>query len=450
MARNMQRFVLALRSDAGALRDGRVRRLVGADLSSLTGDFMVLAAMPFAVLSIGGSGSQVGLALAAQGAGLALALPVGGVLGDRFARRSVMVGADALRFVSQGLIAILLITGEASYWQLIVGQLVHGTGTGFYMPSSTSIVPDVVVAGAVQPTNGLKTVARAIAGAGGPALGALAIAVLEPGVVLGADAVTFLVSAFLLSGLPGWTGRVATSQRSFVAELRASLAELGEGWREFRALRWMRSVTAQFAAVNALVIAPFFVFGPTLSAESLGGAGAWALILTALALGEFLGGAAAISLHPARPLVTAIVAFLAWVPALLLLSVLAPVPVIAGAAVFAGVGQAIFAVLWETTVQTHVAEGQRSRLSSLEQFGSLALVPFGFAIGGWMLEAIGAVPSMIGGAAFLAGASVLVIALPSVRQIRSAGSRASTASRSDESGSPLSPTSRLAGEGEAA
>lgn len=75
---------------AGLLKESAARRVVGADLASLFGDFMVVAAMPFAVLSIGGSPGWVAGVLAAQGLSLAAFLPIGGVLGDRFPRKSVM------------------------------------------------------------------------------------------------------------------------------------------------------------------------------------------------------------------------------------------------------------------------------------------------------------------------------------------------------------------------
>ena len=54
------------RRGKGLLSESAARRVVGADLASLFGDYMVVAAMPFAVLSIGGTPGWVAAALAAR------------------------------------------------------------------------------------------------------------------------------------------------------------------------------------------------------------------------------------------------------------------------------------------------------------------------------------------------------------------------------------------------
>ena len=136
--------------DLSPLREGQLRRLVLAQLTSTAGDFMVLAALPFAVFSIGGSVGQVGIALAAQAVVLASLLIVGGIVGDRLPRRSVVVGADLLRFASQGVVAVLLISGGAEFWQLLCAQAALGAGTAFFMPAMNGLVAQAVPARAAS------------------------------------------------------------------------------------------------------------------------------------------------------------------------------------------------------------------------------------------------------------------------------------------------------------
>lgn len=399
-----------LAPDVAPLREGRARRLIGSEFASLIGDGMVLTAMPFAVVAIGGGALEISVVLAAQGVGLAGTVLLGGVVGDRFARRRVMVFADVLRLVPQAIVAALLLTGNASLWQLVAAQVVHGIGTGLFMPASVAIVPDAVSGPLVQPTNALKQVGRAVASAAGPALGAVACVIVGPGLALGADAATFAASAILLAGIPALR-REPTVERGWLAELR-------EGWAAFRARPWMQSVTVQFTVVNALVLAPFYVFAPVTAEDSLGGVGGWAFLLSALAIGETAGGFLATRWRPRRPLVVATVVFAVWVAPLILLAIVAPLPLIAVALVAAGFGQAVFAALWETTLQSHVGEAERSRLSSFEMFGSLAFVPFGFVIGGVVEQTVGAGAGLLGGAVLLAVSAAIVAALPSVRGLR--------------------------------
>lgn len=404
----------------GPLREPGARRVVGADLASRFGDFMALAAVPFAVLSLGGSPGWVAGVLAAQGLCLAAFLPVGGVLGDLHPRRSVMVAADLLRLGSQSILAVLLLTGNASLWLMVATQAAHGIGTGVFMPAASAVVPDAVRGNSVQGTNALRVVFGSVAMALGSAAGAGAVELAGAGSAMAADGATFAVSAFLLSGL------VVTEQvpnlgatAGFVVGLRQWGGKLRSGWTEFWTLRWMRWMTLQFAVVNAVVIAPFYVFGPTAAEQWFGGGGSWALMLFGIGAGQIAGGIVGFRLRPPRPLVAAVIAFTLLVAPLVVLASQAPLIFVLAATVLGGFGLATFVVLWETTVQTHVREEVRSRVTSFEQFGSLALISGGFVLGGWMQEKIGTSAGLLVGAFVLVVASGAVLLAPSVRQLRS-------------------------------
>jgi hypothetical protein len=64
------------------------------------------------------------------------------------------------------------------------------------------------------------------------------------------------------------------------------------------------------------------------------------------------------------------------------------VPIAIGA-LLAGMGSMVFNTLWETTLQQHVPEEARSRVSSYDWFGSLALQTLGFALIGPLAGAVG-------------------------------------------------------------
>ena len=73
-----------------------------------------------------------------------------------------------------------------------------------------------------------------------------------------------------------------------------------------------------------LVLGPFMVLGAVIARDSLGGAGAWALILAASGLGELGGGLVALRLRPRWPLRAATWAGLLWTPQVALLALEAP------------------------------------------------------------------------------------------------------------------------------
>ncbi len=361
--------------DLSALREGQLRRLVLAQLTSSVGDLMVLAALPFAVLSIGGSITQVGIALAAQAVVLAALLLLGGVGGDRHPRRSVVIAADLCRFASQGIVAVLLLSGSAEFWQLLAAQAVLGAGAAFFMPAMHGLMSQAVRPERLQQANALRGMAVSIGGVLGPAIAAVLLATAGPGWAFAADAASFLISAVLLIKVRAPAPQAALRRTSSVR------TDLAAGWSEFRRTTWIWVIVAEFAVLNALVFAPFFVFGPTVSVDSLGGPAAWAAILAALAAGEVVGGLIAMTWNPDRPLLAATLAVGLWTVPLLLLATLAPVGLIAAGAAAAGASLALFGALWETVLQTRVPIPLRSRLSSYDLLGSFALIPLGYMLG---------------------------------------------------------------------
>src|SRR5207302_9011363 len=96
---------------------------------------IVGVALSFAVLDLTGSVSDLGYVFAARTIPLVVFLLVGGVFADRLPRRAVMLVADAVRFVSQGVMAALLIAGHAQRWHLVVTQAVAGAASAFFNPA---------------------------------------------------------------------------------------------------------------------------------------------------------------------------------------------------------------------------------------------------------------------------------------------------------------------------
>lgn len=403
--------------DLSVLRQGGLSRLVLAQFASTVGDLMVVAALPFAVFAIGGSIGQVGVALAVQGLVLAGLLLFGGVGGDRMARRSVVVVADLCRFAAQGVVAALLLTGNLELWQLLLAQAALGAGAAFFMPAMQGMISQAVRPERLQEANALRGIAASAGSVAGPAIAVAVLAAWGPGWAFAADAASFLVSAALLAKVR------APALPAARAAPRSIRSDLSAGWCAFRRTTWAWAIVTEFAVLNALVFAPFFVFGPKVSVDSLGGPGAWAAILAAMGAGELLGGLVAMVWRPDRPLVAATLLVGFWTAPLLLLASLAPVPLIAAGAAAAGASLAVFAALWETILQTRTPTSLRSRLSSYDLLGSFALIPLGYMLGALEEELFGAGPGLIAAAAVIAVCTFAVLAVPSVRGMRATATR---------------------------
>lgn len=394
------------------LRDFRL--VFGAALVSLLGDGMLPVAVSFAVLDLTGSATDLGVVLAAGSGGLVASLLIGGVVADRASRRAVMIGADLVRCLAQAATGVLLVTGHATVAELAVSQTFVGAATGFFNPASSGLIP-LVAGDWLQQGNSLLGMASAVGHTAGLAISGVLVVAASPGIALLIDAGSYLVSALLLARVTRATGGGLPVQR-FVTDLL-------DGFAEFRARTWVWATIAVLSVANAVGVA-FPVLGALTAKRHLGGAGAWALILVGQGIGALIGGTILLRLKPRRPLLIALLVGL--VPALpeFLLAAPAPLALIVVAALVAGVGVTMFNTLWETTLQQHIPEAARSRVSSYDWFGALALQSVGYLLIGPFAAAVGTSTAL-----YLCGAAdvVLIAGLLAVRDVRSVSALAAGA-----------------------
>jgi MFS family permease len=392
-----------------ALRLRDFRRVFLAQVISTIGDFFVPVAISFAVLDLTGSVSDLGLVLFARILGQVLFFLAGGVWADRLPRQQVMVASHVVRFFSQGLLGVLLVSGNAQIWELIALQLVHGAATGVFRPAASGLTPQLVPAEELQAANGLMYLTLSIGGIVGPAVGGLLVATAGAGWALIGDAVTFAVGAVLLSRVRP-LGYVPRPRESFWQELAG-------GWREVRSRTWLWASIADFALFQMIYLATIMVLGPLVAKESLGGAGAWAAILVAFSFGTLVGNALAIRVRPHRPLIFAWSIILLCGPSLVLLAFRTPAWTIAVTEIGSGLAIGLAGTLWETTLQRNVPREALSRVSSYDWMGSTALRPLGLAIVGPIAIAIGVKETLLAAFALTMISSLTLLAIPDMWRI---------------------------------
>lgn len=376
-------------------------------LVSFLGNAMAPVALAFAVLDLTGSAGDLGLVLAARSLPTIVFLLAGGVWADRLPRHVILVVFSLVAAASQGLAAVLLLTGTAGVWQLAVLQAVNGLAAAFLFPASLGVVPQTVATGLIQPANALLRLAMNTANVLGAGLAGVVVAGFGAGWAIAFDAATFVAAAVCF-------GRLALPRTAAVPKA-GMLRELRDGWREFRGRTWLWAIVVQFAFVNAAHSGGFLVLGPLEAKRDLGGATAWGLIVAAESAGFIAGGMFALWHRPRRPLLVATYGVLAGAPVLLALAAAAPVPVVAGAAFLAGVGFETFGVQWDTAVQHHVPAEALSRVYAYDAVGSLTFTPLGESLAGPAMAALG-----LGGAMGLSAAVILAatLAVLPVRDVR--------------------------------
>lgn len=391
------------------LRQRDFRLLFIGQSVSLFGDGMQRVALAFAVLSVGGSASSIGLVLAAYALPLVACLLIGGVVADRSSRRAVMVIADLARLASQGAMAALLIAGDAEVWSLAVLAGVGGAATGFFNPAATGLLPSVVEPDQLQRANGLRATSMAAGEVAGPIVAGLLIAAAGAGWAVAVDAVTFGASAACVSRMRLDKPAPARAAAPFLTDLRG-------GWREFSSRTWVWTFVLSIGVGNALWGA-WSTLGPVVADRDLGGAAAWGGVLAAMGVGGVACALVAIRVSPRRPLSLVAGLYVLFSVPLALLAAGAPVALLALGALVAGVGLMLGNTVWESTLQRHIPHESLSRVSAYDWLGAFAFRPVGVALWGPVSIAIGLSASLWSAFALQMALALVMLAMPSTRSV---------------------------------
>src|SRR5436309_519662 len=285
-----------------ALRHRDFRLLWSGQAVSLLGDMAFLTAIGWKAFTLVGS-SRLGVVLLCFAAGELATLLVGGALADRYERRRMMIVSDVWRFVVVGALAAVDATGHLTFPLLVVLAVVVGLGDGFFYPAVGGIVPLVVEQPALPSANSLMGVARWGSVMVGPSLAAFAYGAGGASLVFAFDAVTFLVSAALISR--------AQPRPVAASSGEGTLREIREATRYVARIPWLWVTITLFGVVITLQYAPQQVLLPKLVHEHFGrGVGAYGLLTTALGAGTVLGTLAFGQLQPRRK--RGVIAYVLW------------------------------------------------------------------------------------------------------------------------------------------
>jgi predicted MFS family arabinose efflux permease len=268
------------------------RRIYLAALVSNVGSWMQTVVLAAFVFNQTGSSTDVGLMTLAQLGPLFLLAPVGGVLADRFDRRTILMVVT----VEQGIVALVIAwltrAHDPRIAVLFVVVLASGIGQALYAPTYSALIPTLVdrkdLSGAISLNSANMNLSRVI----GPAIGGVLYAKVGAPWAFVFNAVSYLALI----------GALAT------VHLPAVLAGKQQGWRRvldgFAVARRDRVVGR---CLMTLVMFSFFclpiaVLMPVLAHDDLRikantiaygllyaifGAGA---VVGALAIGTFLAG----------------------------------------------------------------------------------------------------------------------------------------------------------------
>lgn len=398
---------------APAPRRGPLRILLTANAVSLVGNQLTALAVPWFVLQTTGSAARTGVVAVAAVVPTILSAFFGGAIVDRLGFRRTSVLADAANAVATALIPLLYATVGLAFWQLLIlvflGALLDAPGG----TARSSLIPDLARLANVplERVSAASQTIQGLAGLLGPPIAGLLVVTMGTSRVLWLDAASFVISATIIRlAVPAAEPRPHTDTRYF-EDVRAGLRFL---------LRDRLLLTiALTATVTNFVAAPLFaVILPVYAETRYGSARDLGLVIAGFGAGSLISSIAfgiVGSRSSRRALVLggfAVLSLPMWMVAFW-----PPLPLLIAALVGMGIGGGVLNPLVGTVLQERTPEAMRGRV--LGTFMALALLasPIGMLLAGFLIEAFGLRPLLIGMGALLVAITVSLTLNPAIREL---------------------------------
>lgn len=216
------------------------------------------------------TGSAEVLAFAAIAAFLPQTIigPFAGVYIDRWDRKRTMILADGFIATCTGVMSILFYLGYSDLMFIYILLALRSVGSAFHMPAMQASVPLLAPESELLRISGINQVIQSVSNIAGPALGALAIGLMDIGYVLLLDigGAIFAIASLLLVHIPN-PEKGETEQGAGIRQVLRDL-QLGiSAVTSNRGISWLFG----FSVLATFCIMPMAVLFPLLTLEHFGG-----------------------------------------------------------------------------------------------------------------------------------------------------------------------------------
>lgn len=370
------------------------RVLMAALAISIFGSGMWAVAMVYQVIHLGGGPLELSMVAAAGSIGLVAFVLAGGIAADRIPQRRLIIAVEGANLAVIATISGLGITGWLQLWHVAAGAFVLGVGAAFFFPAYSAILPRILPAEDLLAANGMEgTMRPVLQQAAGPAVAGILVAALSPSHAVTGVAMCHLLAFIVLNFLGRHT--LATQhggyeqspgehrKQSFLNDLREGVSyTLRTPW-----LLW----TLIWACISVLfLIGPIEVLLPFVVRDQLGGdSSMFGFLLAVMGVGAAAGSLVTASLRlPRRYLTVMMVSWGIGSMPLAAVGLMDNFWVMAAALFVWGVTGSVGMVIWGTLLQRRVPPHLLGRVSSLDFFVSLALMPVSMALAGPAAEVL--------------------------------------------------------------
>ncbi|TDL44520.1 MFS transporter [Kocuria rosea] len=411
-------------------RLGRYRVLAFAMFSSVFGAGIWAVALVHQVLQLEGTAVDLSAVTAVGALGMLVFVLVGGIAADRFPLARVLRLVETANLLTAGTVAVLALADGLRMGHLAAAAFVFGAGLGFFYPAYSASLPRILPARQLLAANGVEGTARPLLQqAAGPAVAGLLIGLVAPGGALALIALCHAAALVLLlrlhvpghdagadtapdaepvagpagdpTAVPGPAAgavvpaavpgaRELSPPREAVGALRSVRQDLMEGVSYTVRTPWLLWTLLWAVLAVFLLLGPLEVLVPFLVRDRLGGdASTFGYLLACYGGASAVASLAVASLPLPRRYLSWMIVL--WGFGTLPFGLVATTDsfwVMALCLAFVGAGDGAGMVLWGTLLQRRVPRHMLGRVSSLDFFVSIALMPVSMAVAGPVAQVV--------------------------------------------------------------
>lgn len=396
-----------------ALTHRNFKLFFGGQIISLMGTWMQRIALgwlvyrlthsPFLLGAVGFSGQIPTFLLA----------PLGGVFADRWNRRRVLIVTQTLAMIQALVLAILVLTGTETIWEIFVLSICLGLINAWDTPVRQSFMIEMVeqkedLSNAIALNSSMVNSARLL----GPSLAGILIAAVGEGMC-------FLINGLSYVAVIAALAAMRTAPKTAPRQHPSILNSIAESARYAFYFTPIRAILLLLALVSLMGM-PYMVLMPIFARDILhGGPHGMGFLMGASGAGALVGAVflasrrSVLGLGRMIPLAASLfgcglIAFslsrMFWLAMLTMLAT--------------GFGMIVEMASSNTLLQTIVEDDKRGRIMSFYTMAFMGMAPFGSLLAGVLASRIGAPHTLlVGGLSCLAGAALFAVKLPALREM---------------------------------
>ena len=326
--------------------------------------------------------------------------PFAGVWSDRFNRYRMLIMTQTLSMIQAIALAILVLSGVISVWQIILLSLFIGCVNAIDMPTRQSFVIHMIddrkdLSNAIALNSAMFNASRLL----GPFIAGVLIAIVGEGICFLINGLSYIAVILALLAMNVSNMKIGIKESSVIEELKDGFAYVFSDPK-------IKSIL-MLVALTSIMGVPFIVLMPAFAKDILqGGPHTLGFLMSALGGGALMGAfylAARTDVKGLRKIIN--LAALLFGIGLVGLSLSNYLWLSLLMTFIAGFGMMVQVASSNTWLQTNVDDDKRGRMMSFYVVSFAGMAPFGSLLAGSMARAIGVSNTIfIGGVVCILGA----------------------------------------------